>query len=96
MAMWKMGDVAPRRPDYLAGWRATRPDRFDSAAIRWHGRFEPQSHLTLRQSQFALAALWERFAAGTRSRPSVEASAAARATDTGSWMYTGDPNAARR
>ena len=44
--------------DYLALLAQVRPDRFDRAAIRWHGRLETESAtLTLAESQFALAAL---------------------------------------
>jgi len=44
--------------DYLALLAAARPDRFDCAAVRWHGRLEAEaSTLTLVESQLALAAL---------------------------------------
>jgi hypothetical protein len=46
--------------DYLALLAAVRPDRFDAAAVRWHGRLETESPwLTLSESALALAALGE-------------------------------------
>lgn len=44
--------------DYLALLSHARPDRFDRAAVRWHGRLELEAGtLTLAESQLALAAL---------------------------------------
>jgi hypothetical protein len=44
--------------DYLGLLSELRPDRFDGAAIRWHGRLELETPtLTLAESQLALAAL---------------------------------------
>jgi hypothetical protein len=44
--------------DYLALLAQVRPDRFDRAAVRWHGRLETEcAALTLAESQLALAAL---------------------------------------
>jgi hypothetical protein len=44
--------------DYLELLAAQRPDRFDRAAVRWHGRLETETvTLTLADSQLALAAL---------------------------------------
>lgn len=44
--------------DYLDLLADLRPDKFDAAAIRWHGRFELEAAtLTLAESQLALAAL---------------------------------------
>jgi hypothetical protein len=44
--------------DYLALLSHARPDRFDRAAVRWHGRLEMETQvLTLSESQLALAAL---------------------------------------
>lgn len=46
---------------------ATRPDRLERAAIRWHGRLEVElPMLTLAESRFALAAL-ERLPADLRA-----------------------------
>ena len=58
-AMREMGDVSLLDAlDYLALLAGARPDRFDQAALRWHGRFELEaSTLTLAESQLALAAL---------------------------------------
>jgi hypothetical protein len=44
--------------DYIMLLADVRPDRFDVAAIRWHGRLELETAaLTLAESQLALAAL---------------------------------------
>jgi hypothetical protein len=44
--------------DYLELLADVRPDRFDRAAVRWHGRLELEAPLlTLAESQLALAAL---------------------------------------
>jgi hypothetical protein len=44
--------------DYLAVLASQRPDRFDSAALRWHSRLEAEARvLTFTESQLALAAL---------------------------------------
>lgn len=44
--------------DYLALLADVRPDKFDRAAIRWHGRLELEAPtLTLAESQLALSAL---------------------------------------
>jgi hypothetical protein len=44
--------------DYLEVLADARPDKFDRAAVRWHGRLELEaSTLTLAESQLALAAL---------------------------------------
>jgi hypothetical protein len=44
--------------DYLELLAEVRPDKFDRAAVRWHGRLELEAPtLTLTESQFALAAL---------------------------------------
>jgi hypothetical protein len=44
--------------DYLELLAAQRPDRFDRAAIRWHGRLEDEAPtLTPAESALALAAL---------------------------------------
>ena len=44
--------------DYLAVVAEVRPEKFEPAAIRWHGRFELESAvLPLAESQLALAAL---------------------------------------
>src|SRR5579864_2313317 len=44
--------------DYLVLLAVQRPDRFDRAAVRWHGRLETEaSMLTLAESKLALAAL---------------------------------------
>jgi len=44
--------------DYLELLAVARPDRFDRAAVRWHGRLETEAAiLTLAESQLALAAL---------------------------------------
>jgi hypothetical protein len=54
--------------DYLVLLAAVRPDRFDTAAVRWHGRLELESPLlTLVESQLALAALADIRAGGTDS-----------------------------
>lgn len=46
---------------------ASRPDRLERAAIRWHGRLEVEATaLTLAESRFALAAL-ERLPADPRA-----------------------------
>jgi hypothetical protein len=44
--------------DYLELLADVRPDKFDCAAIRWHGRLELETPtLTVAESQLALAAL---------------------------------------
>ena len=44
--------------DYLELLADVRPDKFDRAAVRWHGRLELESAvLTIAESQLALAAL---------------------------------------
>ena len=44
--------------DYLVVLAEIRPDRFDRAAVRWHGRLETEAPtLTFAESQLALAAL---------------------------------------
>ena len=44
--------------DYLALLAELKPERFQPAAVRWHGRLELEAPtLTLTESQFALAAL---------------------------------------
>jgi hypothetical protein len=44
--------------DYLALVAELKPERFQPAAVRWHGRLELEAPtLTLAESQFALAAL---------------------------------------
>ena len=44
--------------DYLGLLATARPDRFDRAAVRWHGRLELEcGALSLAESQLALAAL---------------------------------------
>jgi hypothetical protein len=44
--------------DYLEVLADVRPDKFDRAAVRWHGRLELESAvLTIAESQLALAAL---------------------------------------
>ena len=44
--------------DYLELLADVRPDKFDRAAVRWHGRLELETPtLTVAESQFALAAL---------------------------------------
>lgn len=44
--------------DYLELLADVRPDKFDRAAVRWHGRLEVEAPLmTLGESQLALAAL---------------------------------------
>jgi hypothetical protein len=44
--------------DYLELLADVRPDKFDRAAVRWHGRLEVESAvLTIAESQLALAAL---------------------------------------
>jgi hypothetical protein len=59
MAMRELGQVSLADAlDYLELLAAVRPDRFDRAAVRWHGRLETEAAvLTLAESQFALAAL---------------------------------------
>ena len=42
--------------DYLELLAEVRPDKFDRAAVKWHGRLEAGA-LTLAESQLALAAL---------------------------------------
>ena len=44
--------------DYLELLADVRPDKFDRAAVRWHGQLELETPtLTVAESQFALAAL---------------------------------------
>jgi hypothetical protein len=44
--------------DYLELLADVRPDKFDRAAVRWHGRLESETPLlTLAESRLALAAL---------------------------------------
>ena len=44
--------------DYLELLADVRPDKFDRAAVRWHGRLELESAvLTIAESELALAAL---------------------------------------
>ena len=44
--------------DYLELLADVHPDKFDRAAVRWHGRLELETPtLTVAESQFALAAL---------------------------------------
>jgi hypothetical protein len=44
--------------DYLQLLAEVRPDEFDRAAVRWHGRLELETPtLTVAESQFALVAL---------------------------------------
>jgi hypothetical protein len=44
--------------EYLELLADVRPDKFDPAAVRWHGRLELETAtLTLAESQFALAGL---------------------------------------
>ena len=44
--------------DYLELLADARPDKFDKAAVKWHGRLELESAvLTLAESQLALSAL---------------------------------------
>jgi hypothetical protein len=44
--------------DFVALTADVRPERFEPAAVRWHGRFELESvGLTLPESELALAAL---------------------------------------
>ena len=44
--------------DYLVLLAEVRPDRFDRAAVRWHGRLETEAPtLMFAESQLALAAL---------------------------------------
>jgi len=51
--------------DYLLLLAEVRPDRFEPAAIRWHGRLETESvGLTLSESHLALAALGDLRSAG--------------------------------
>jgi hypothetical protein len=43
---------------YIGLLAQARPDRFDRAAVRWHGRLETETAtLTLAESHLALAAL---------------------------------------
>jgi hypothetical protein len=58
-AMREMGTVSLADAlDYLGLLAAVRPDRFDRAAVRWHGRLETEAAvLTFAESQLALAAL---------------------------------------
>jgi hypothetical protein len=58
-AMRELGNVSLTDAlDYLELLASHRPDRFDRAAIRWHGRFQTETALlTLAESQLALAAL---------------------------------------
>ena len=44
--------------DYLDLFADVRPDKFDRAAVRWHGRLEFEcAVLTIAESELALAAL---------------------------------------
>jgi hypothetical protein len=44
--------------DYLEPLADVRPDKFDRAAVRWHGRLELEpAILTIAESELALAAL---------------------------------------
>ena len=44
--------------DYLELLAEVRPDKFDRAAVRWHGRLELEAAvLTIAESELALAAL---------------------------------------
>jgi hypothetical protein len=44
--------------DYLALLAELKPERYEAAAVRWHGRLEFEAPtLTITESQFALAAL---------------------------------------
>ena len=57
--------------DYVVLLADVRPDKFDRAAVRWHGRLELETTtLTLAESQLALAALGA-FRAGDREAASV-------------------------
>jgi hypothetical protein len=52
------GLALPDALDLVALIAQVRPDRLESAAIRWHGRLEIEARsLTLAESRFALAAL---------------------------------------
>ena len=59
MAMREMRTVSLLEAlDYLVLLADLRPDSFDRAAVRWHGRLEAEAGtLTLAESQLALAAL---------------------------------------
>jgi hypothetical protein len=57
--------------DYLVLLAELQPDRARTAAIRWHGRLEPETPtLTLAESQLALAALTS-LCAGHRDSPDI-------------------------
>ena len=58
-AMREMGDVSLLDAlDSVELLAAVRPDRFDGAAVRWHGRLETETAtLGLAESQLALALL---------------------------------------
>lgn len=58
-AMRELGDISlVDALDYLALLAQARPDRFDRAAIRRHGRLETETRaLTISESHLALAAL---------------------------------------
>jgi hypothetical protein len=58
-AMRELGHVSLADAlDYLELLAAIRPDRFDRAAVRWHGRLETEAAiLTFAESQLALAVL---------------------------------------
>jgi len=58
-AMRELGNVSLLDAlEYLELLATQRPDRFDRAAVRWHGRLETEARtLTVADSQLALAAL---------------------------------------
>jgi hypothetical protein len=57
LALWEMRDPSLLvLVDYLDLLADVRPDKFDRAAVKWHGRLEA-TILTLAESQLALAAL---------------------------------------
>ena len=59
MAMREMGDVTLADAlDYVELLAESRLDRFERAAVRWHGRLAVEAGImTLRESQLILAAL---------------------------------------
>jgi hypothetical protein len=59
IAARELGGLAfPDTLDLVAPIAQVRPDRLESAAIRWHGRLEIEAQvLTLAESRFALSAL---------------------------------------
>jgi len=69
LAMREMGHVSlVLALDYLGLLAEARPDKFDRAAVRWHGRLEAEaSTLTLAESQLALAALGSMRAGDTQA-----------------------------